>query len=153
MDGSRISRRRFLTSTATAAAACTFPSQAGAPSSALLQPETPTFPTDPAGRNGFPISFEPAAKTLTLGETKIPFALPPAEDLELRVFLDKSIIEVFANDRMAALTPHRYAARNLGVSLFSEGGSVLVRKVTGWKLRSSYAGASTLAPANTSGRR
>ena len=72
---------------------------------------------------------------------------------ELRVFLDKSIIEVFANDRVAALAPHRYAPGNLGVSLFSEGGSVRVKEVKGWKLRSIYAGASTFAPANASGRR
>jgi sucrose-6-phosphate hydrolase SacC (GH32 family) len=102
---------------------------------------------------GTAFTFEPEAKTLTLGETKIPLALQPAEDLELRVFLDKSIIEVFSNDRLAALAPHQYAPGNLGVSLFSEGGSVLVKEVKGWKLRSIYTGTSTFAPANASGRR
>jgi sucrose-6-phosphate hydrolase SacC (GH32 family) len=108
---------------------------------------------DSEGRNGFSITFEPKAETLTLGETKIPFTLKPAENFELRVFLDKSIIEVFANDRLAALAPHRYAPQNLGVSLFSESGSVRVKEFKGWKLRSIYEGPSNLAPANTSGRR
>lgn len=104
---------------------------------------------DPQGRNGFPITFEPAEKILSMGETKIPLALPPGEDLELRVFLDKSIIEVFANDRLAALAPYRYAPGDLGVSLLSEGGSVLARKVDAWKLRSIYAGKSAFSPEET----
>lgn len=108
---------------------------------------------DPEGRNGFPITFEPAARTLTLGETKIPFELRPAENLELRVFLDKSIIEVFANDRLAALSPHRYAAQDLGVSLFSEGGSVRAKDIRSWRLQSIYTGTTAFAPANPSGHR
>jgi len=75
------------------------------------------------------------------------------EDLELHVSPDKSIIEVFYNDRLSALAPHRYIPQKLGVSLFSEGGSVLVMKVTGWKPRSICEGTSSFAPANTSGRR
>jgi sucrose-6-phosphate hydrolase SacC (GH32 family) len=64
--------------------------------------------------------------------------LPPTEALNLRIFLDKSIIEIFANDRLAALAPHRYAPGNLGISLFSEGDSVRVQEVKGRKLRSVY---------------
>jgi len=101
---------------------------------------------DRDGRNGFPITFEPAAKRLTMGETKIPFAWEPAEDVELRVFLDKSIIEVFANDRVAALAPHRYKPSDLGVSLWSEGGSVRVKQVESWKLRSIYSEVNRFAP-------
>ena len=101
---------------------------------------------DMEGNRGFPITFEPGKKTLTLGETRVPFELKPAENLKLRVFLDKSIIEVFINDRQAALAPHHYAPENLGITLFSQGGAVLVPEVKGWKLRSIYAGASTYAP-------
>ena len=108
---------------------------------------------DPQGRNGFPITFDPAAKTLGMGETKIPLALHPGEDLELRVFLDKSIIEVFANGRLAALAPYRYDPEGLGISLLSEGGSVLARKVSAWKLRSIYAGKSAFSPEERPGPR
>lgn len=108
---------------------------------------------DPDGINGFPIAFEPESQTLTMGETNIPFALQSAKDLELRVFLDKCIIEVFANDRLAALAPHRYAPGDLGVSVFSEGDCVRVRAVNSWKLRSIYAGDNTFTPADASGRR
>ena len=102
---------------------------------------------DRQGRNGFPITFEPEAKTLAMGATKIPFELPVGEDLELRIFLDKSIVELFVNDRLAALAPVRNAPENQGVSLFSEFDSVAVKEVTGWKLRSIYAGNNTFAPA------
>ena len=105
------------------------------------------------GKNGFPITYESGAKMLTMGDTKIPFALPAAEDLELRVFLDKSIIEVFANDRLAALAPHRYDPQNPGISLFSEGDSVRVKEVKGWKLQTIYTRGSTFVPADALDRR
>jgi len=75
---------------------------------------------DRQGRQGFPITVEPANKILMLGETQVPFELKPDEDLEMRVFLDKSIIEVFVNDRQAALAPHKYAPENLEICLFSQ---------------------------------
>jgi len=93
---------------------------------------------DPEGHHGFPIAFEPEKKSLMLGETSVPFELQPGENLELRVFLDKSLIEVFVNDRQAALAPHRYAPENLQVSLFSRGRAILVREVKAWKMRSIY---------------
>ena len=101
---------------------------------------------DKEGNHGFPIAVEPEKKTLTLGETKVPFELKAAENLELRVFLDKSIIEVFVNDRQAALSPHKYAPENLGVRLFSKGGDVVAKEVKGWKMRSIYAGVPAHAP-------
>jgi sucrose-6-phosphate hydrolase SacC (GH32 family) len=95
---------------------------------------------DKDGNGGFPIAVEPESKTLALGAMKVPFNLKAGENLELRVFLDKNMIEVFANDRQAAVAPHRYAPGNLGVSLFSKGGDVVVREVKGWKMKSIYTG-------------
>jgi beta-fructofuranosidase len=89
---------------------------------------------DADGRNGFPISFEPGTQTLSLGETQIPFTLPPNEDLKLRVFIDKSLIEVFANDRIAALSPHRYEPGNVGISLFSEGAPIRFEGLRAWQM-------------------
>lgn len=58
----------------------------------------------------------------------------------MRVFLDKNMIEVFANDRQAAVAPHKYAPENLGVSLVTNGGDATVKEVKGWKMKSIYAG-------------
>jgi beta-fructofuranosidase len=66
----------------------------------------------------------------------VPFELKSGEGVELRIFLDKSMIEVFANDRQAAVASHKYASGNLGISLFSKGGDVVVKEVRSWKMRS-----------------
>jgi len=50
------------------------------------------------------------------------------------------MIEVFANDRQAAVAPHKYAPENLGVSLVTNGGDATVKEVKGWKMKSIYAG-------------
>ncbi len=64
-----------------------------------------------------------------------PFALKDGEPLKLRVFVDNSVVEVFANDRQAAMR-HVYPTRpdSLGVVLFSNGGPVKVREARGWKM-------------------
>ena len=90
------------------------------------------------GDGGFPISFEPAAALLRLGELKVPFELKAGEPARLRVFLDKNMIEVFANDRQAAVASFRDAGPNLGIRLFSKGGDAVVTEVKSWKMKSIY---------------
>ncbi len=64
-----------------------------------------------------------------------PFALKDGEPLKLRVFVDKSVVEVFANSRQAVMR-RVYPARpdSLAVSLFAKGGNVNVHSVTAWKI-------------------
>lgn len=93
---------------------------------------------DEKGENGFPIAFEPDSGQFRMGPTRVPFESKEGEPLELRVFLDKNIIEVFVNDRQAALSPYKYDPANLHVSLWSEGGDIKVTDVTGWKMKSIY---------------
>jgi sucrose-6-phosphate hydrolase SacC (GH32 family) len=66
-------------------------------------------------------------------EQVAPFALGPGEPVHLRVFLDRSVLEVFANDRQC-LTQRLYPTRadSLGVSLFARGGSVKVISLRAW---------------------
>jgi beta-fructofuranosidase len=55
--------------------------------------------------------------------------------LKLRVFVDKSVVEVFANDRQAVMRriyPTR--ADSLGVALFSNGGPTKVPVVEAWEM-------------------
>jgi beta-fructofuranosidase len=77
-----------------------------------------------------------------VGYINPPFELKENEDLTLRIFIDKSMIEVFANDRQAAVAWHEYLPENLNVSLFSKGGDLTVKKVTGWKINSIWKPAS-----------
>jgi len=64
-----------------------------------------------------------------------PFVLAKGEALQLRVFLDRSILEVFANRRQC-LTQRIYPTRadSLGVALFADGGDATVAALTAWDL-------------------
>ena len=48
------------------------------------------------------------------------------------------MIEVFANDRQAAVAWHDYKPKDLHVSLFSKGGDLKVKKVSAWQMKSIY---------------
>ncbi|NOY79991.1 MAG: glycoside hydrolase family 32 protein [Kiritimatiellaeota bacterium] len=63
-----------------------------------------------------------------------PFALAPGEPLRWRVFLDRSILEVFANDRQC-VTQRLYPTRadSLGVALFCRGNAA-VRSLEAWDM-------------------
>jgi len=95
---------------------------------------------DKNGENGVRVAYIPESKTLRVGTVNAPFALKEGEDLTLRVFIDKNLVEVFANDRQAAVSAAKFVPENLTVSLFSKGGDVAVDKVTSWKMKSIYAG-------------
>ena len=90
------------------------------------------------GSGGFAISFGKDRKVLNVGYINPPFELEEGEDLTLRIFIDKSMIEVFANDRQAALAWHEYDPQDLQVSLFSKGGDLKVKNVSAWKMKSIY---------------
>ncbi len=67
-----------------------------------------------------------------------PFKLSNSEQLDLRVFVDKSVVEVFANRRQAIarrIYPSR--ADSVGVSVFSQGGASLVHKLSSWQITQS----------------
>lgn len=64
-----------------------------------------------------------------------PFELADGETLTLRVFVDKSVVEVFANDRQAAVR-RIYPTRkdSTGVALFAEGGAAKAVRVRHWRM-------------------
>ncbi len=64
-----------------------------------------------------------------------PFELKADESLQLRVFIDKSVVEVFANGRQAVMR-RVYPSRrdSLGVVLFSKGGPARVTSLNAWEL-------------------
>ena len=88
---------------------------------------------------GFPVTIRPESKVMAMGEIKPPFDLEKGEDLNLRIFLDKSMIEVFVNNRQAAVYMQQHDKEHVGISLFSKGGDITA-EVKGWKMKSIYAG-------------
>jgi len=67
-----------------------------------------------------------------------PFEPAAGEPLKLRVFLDRSMLEVFANSRQC-LTQRIYPTRSdsVGVVLFSRGGGATARQLDAWKMSAS----------------
>ena len=58
---------------------------------------------------GLPLLFRPEAGTICLGESEAPFAvadLPDEENIDLRIYIDKYLVEVFVNGRQALLSTH-----------------------------------------------
>ena len=68
------------------------------------------------------------------GVQRGPFELAARQPLKLHIFLDRSVIEVFANSRLC-LTKRIYPSRadSLGVGLFARGGSATVRSMDVWQ--------------------
>ena len=66
---------------------------------------------------------------------RAPFVLEPRESLKLRIFVDKSVVEIFANDRQA-ISRRVYPTRtdSLGVSIFATGGDAKAQKVRAWQM-------------------
>jgi len=65
-----------------------------------------------------------------------PFALETGEPLRLRVFVDKSVVEVFANGGRQAVMRRIYPTRadSLGVRLFARGGPARVAAFEAWEM-------------------
>ncbi len=75
-------------------------------------------------RPGLPITIQPASGTLRVGTTEAPFRvadLPPGEDVELRIFVDKYLVEVFVNDRQAVVAADWEYRDGRGLDLFTWG--------------------------------
>jgi len=90
--------------------------------------------------------YDAATKELVFDSTKggipvrntierAPFELKEGEPLTLRVFVDKPVVEVFANDRQA-IGRRVYPIRpdSLDVTLFTEGGTATFTTVKAWRM-------------------
>ena len=87
---------------------------------------------------GLPVMLRPENGMLRVGTTEAPFAvadLPAGEDVELRIFIDKYLVEVFANDRQALLAAHLNVSGKPGLDAFTIGGPTTIKKLEIWKLR------------------
>jgi len=103
----------------------------------------------PGGEEQTRIYYEPGAGRLVMdrerasldekvlkGTQQGSLALSEGEALTLRIYLDRSVIEVYANDRVAG-TLRVYPTRgdSLGVGVFTEGGDVSLAHIDAWELQ------------------
>jgi len=93
---------------------------------------------DKDGKGGMPVVIDTANKTLQVGDVKAPFELKAGERAELRIFIDKNLVEAFVNDRQAAVSARQSAPENQGIQIFSKDGDVGVKELKCWKMKSIY---------------
>ena len=70
-------------------------------------------------------------------EEVAPFKLREGEPLRLRVFIDKSVVEVFANGRQClALRVYPGREDSVGVSVRAQGSDATLRSLDAWQMKS-----------------
>ena len=100
----------------------------------------------PGGEEETLIFYDAAEKKLKVDTTRSsphgpktieagPFELAAGERLRLRLFVDRSVVEVFANGRQAVMR-RIYPSRpdSLGVKVFARGGPASVRSLEAWEI-------------------
>ena len=83
------------------------------------------------------LKFDTRKSALSFGRKIIeeaPLELKKGEPLVLRFFIDKSVVEVFANDKQAIARMIYPTLGGHAISIFSEGGITDVKSVKAWEL-------------------
>ena len=93
---------------------------------------------DADAKDGMSIVAGAKRNMLQVGDIQPPLELNDKEDLTLCVFIDKNLVEVFANDRQAAVFVHKHIRKNPGIHLFAKGGDAAVKSVRAWRMKTIY---------------
>ena len=100
------------------------------------------------GKAGVPISYDVAAKTLKVGERSLPFELTQDDPtLRLRVFLDRSVTEVYVNDRECVTVTAIIPTSADGLALTAKGGEARLKSLDAWPIHTIWADTASSAPA------
>jgi beta-fructofuranosidase len=68
-----------------------------------------------------------------------PVFIPPNEPFRLRIFVDRSVVEVFINGRQCiAVRVHPSRADSIGVSVLAQGRDAELRSLDAWRMGSIY---------------
>lgn len=88
--------------------------------------------------NGLPLIFRPESGTIRVGAVDAPFKiadLGPDEDLELRIFVDRYVVEVFVNDRQGLVAVQESRPRPARLDGFTTGAKTDLKSIEVWKLK------------------
>ena len=94
-------------------------------------------------RQGLTLIIKPETGTLRLGGSEAPFRvedLPVGKDIELCIFLDKYLVEVFINGCQAMIAAHIDWQSSKGFYAYSFGGATVIQRVDIWELKSTNQG-------------
>ena len=95
-----------------------------------------------------PVLIRPESGVISIGETEAPFSisdLPEADDIDIRIFIDKYLIEVFINNRQALVTSFmEYKDMGFDFNAYAYAGQgdkpMKIRKIEIWKMKSTNKG-------------
>jgi sucrose-6-phosphate hydrolase SacC (GH32 family) len=90
--------------------------------------------TDANGQDGIPIVSGAGRKSLKVGTIEAPFEVREGDDLRLSVFIDKNLVEVFANDRQAVVLAHDQVSANPSIRLFTKEDDAVVESIRAWRM-------------------
>ena len=93
--------------------------------------------------DGLPILFRPETSALRVGTSEASFSiaeLPAGDDVALHIFIDKYLVEVFANERQSIITSHMDYLNKPEINAFTVGAPVTVKKIEIWKLKATNQG-------------
>ncbi len=96
---------------------------------------------DERGKPGLRINVNREKNLLEVGDEKAPFEQKKGEALTLRIFVDTTLVEVFANERQVVMNDRRRAAGariNDRVAVFSLGQDLRIEKITAWKMKTCF---------------
>ena len=93
---------------------------------------------DEMGEGGMSITAGARRNTLGIGSINPPFKLNDGENLTLRIFIDKNLVEIFANDRQAAAYANKEIREKPNFSFFTNDRSLVIQEVKTWKMNSAY---------------
>ncbi len=102
---------------------------------------------DKDNQNGMEIFYSSEDQTISVGDGKevtepyrgskpygvAPFELNDREDLNLRIFIDRALIEVFINERQAVVQSQLHKQEDVGICIYCIGGDIKA-DVTAWKM-------------------
>ena len=92
---------------------------------------------------GLEVMIKPETGTLRLGDSEAPFAvsdLPEDEDIEIRIFVDKYLVEVFVNDRQSTVATYQDYKSGNERRAYTYGDPTTFRKIEIWKMKPTNAG-------------
>jgi sucrose-6-phosphate hydrolase SacC (GH32 family) len=89
------------------------------------------------GRGGIDVVVDREAGVLAVGDVTAPFELGRGEDLRLRVFIDKNVLEVFANERQSMVASHQHLTSDVHLALICDGDDIRA-DVSSWPMNSIY---------------
>jgi beta-fructofuranosidase len=87
--------------------------------------------------HGLPLIFRPETGTIRLGHAEAPFAvaqLPSDEDVEIRIFVDAFLVEVFVNNRQSMVAEYPEYAGHTALYGFTVGAPTTIHTLEVWQL-------------------